>query len=193
MNEKCIVGGGSSLGSLIVSAVIISFLFLRSNQRTVIDTNAVVGVWRRLGAFYLDFVLVLLAVAPIAALPLLLAEASYTGEFEWYFVRKFSRPLDGLFVLPSILASFAALYFYFFYHPWKDRQTVGEYVSGFKIVAESEIGFRPIYGTRPMLGFIGLCAWPISVYFALRKIDKKFWWDSETRTRAVMVEASRKK
>ncbi len=190
INDKCIVGGGASIGSLIVSAAIITFLFLRPNQPIVIDADAVVGVRRRLGAFFLDFVLVLLAVAPIVALPLLIVEASYTGEFEWYFVRKFARPSDALLILPSVLASFAVLYFYFFYHPWKDKQTVGEYISGIKIVAESEIGFRPIYGTRPILGFIGLCAWPVSVYFALRKLDKKFWWDSETRTRAVMVEAS---
>lgn len=81
-NNQCVVGGSSSAGSVIVSLVIVAFLFLRPNQPTVVDTNGVVGVWRRLRAFFIDFLLVLLVISPIAALPLLIAEASYTGAFE---------------------------------------------------------------------------------------------------------------
>ena len=187
VNNQCVVGGSSSVGSVIVGLVIIAFLFLRPVQPTLVDTDGVVGVWRRLGAFFIDFVLVLLAISPIAALPLLIAEASYTGEFEWSFVRKFARPSDGFFVLPAVLASFAALYSYFFLHPLKGKQTVGEHILGFKVIAATDVGPKPIYGTRPITSFIGLCAWPVSVYFALRKEDKRFWWDTDSRTRAVMV------
>jgi len=190
VNNQCVVGGSSSAGSIIIGLVIIAFLFLRPNQRTVIDGTGVVGVWRRLGAFFIDFVLVLLVISPIAALPLLIAEASYTGAFEWSFVRKFARPSDGYLVLPGVIASFAALYFYFFYHPLKGKQTIGEYILGFKIIAATDVGPRPIYGTRPITSFVGLCAWPISVYFALRKEDKRFWWDTDSRTRAVMASPS---
>lgn len=190
VNSQCVVGGSSSIGSLIASLIIIGFLFLRPDQRTMANTNGVVGVWRRLGAFLIDFVLVLLVISPIAALPLLIAEASHTGAFEWSFVRKFARPNDGLFILPGVFAAFAALYFYFFYHPWKGKQTVGEYILGFKIVAATNIGLNPTYGMRPLISFIGLCAWPISVYFALRKDDKRCWWDTESRTRAIMVSSS---
>lgn len=104
----------------------------------------VVGVWRRLGAFFIDFVLVLIVISPIAALPLLIAEASYTGAFEWSFLRKFARPSDGFFVLPAVFASFTALYFYFFLHPLKDKQTVGAYILDFKVVAATDVGPKPI-------------------------------------------------
>lgn len=190
VNNQCVVSGSSSIGSLIVSLVIVAFLFLRPVQPTMVVSNGVVGVWRRVGAFLIDFALVLFAISPIAALPFLVAEASYTGEFEWSFLRKFARPSDSLFVLPAVLASFAALYFYFFLHPLKGKQTVGEYILGFKVVAASDVGPKPIYGTRPITGFIGLCAWPVSVYFALRTEDKRFWWDTDSHTRAVMVSPS---
>ena len=190
VNNECVVGGSSSAGSVIISLVILVFLVFRPAQPTVVDASGVVGVWRRFGAFFIDFVLVLLMISPIAALPLLIAEASYTGVFEWSFYRKFARPSDGYFVLPAVFASFAALYFYFFLHPLKGRQTVGEYILGFRIVAATEVGPKPIYGTRPITSFIGLCAWPVSVYFALRKEDKRFWWDTDSRTRAEMVSSS---
>ena len=190
VNDECVVGGSSSAGSLIISLAIVAFLFLRPNQPVAIDTNGVVGVWRRLVAFYIDFVVVLLAIVPIAAVPLLIAEAGHTGAFEWSFVREFARPGDELFVLPGIFASFAALYFYFFLQPSTGRQTVGEYLLGFKVIAATDIGSGPLYGARPITAFIGLCTWPISVYFALRTPDKTFWWDTRSRTRAVMVSPS---
>ena len=187
VNDECTVGASSSLGSVIISIVIIGFLVLRPNLHTSVDATRVVGVWRRLGAFYFDFALVLLVIAPISALPILIAEASHTGEFQWSFARKFARPNDTLFVLPAVFIAFASLYFYFFYHPWKNKQTVGEYILGFKIIAESDRGLGPSFGLRPLISFIGLCAWPISVFFALRKKDKRFWWDTGSRTRAVIV------
>lgn len=190
VRDQCTVIGSSSFGSLIVSLVMIAFLVLRPDLQTAVESDAVVGVRRRLGAFFIDFALVLIIISPIAALPLLIAEASHTGTFEWSFVRQFSRPGDGLLVFPGIFGSFAALYFYFFYYPWKGRQTVGEYVLGFRIVAAESTGLSPNYGMRPFTSFVGLCAWPISLYFALQKEDKRFWWDTDSRTRAVMVASS---
>ncbi len=190
INDQCVVGGSSSPGSVIVSLLIVAFLFLRPNLPTVVNKSGVVGVWRRLGAFLVDFVLVILVISPIAALPLLVAEASYTGTFEWSFVRKFARPSDSYLVLPGVFASIAALYFYFYIHPLKGKQTPGEYILCFKVIAATDVGLKPAYGTRPITSFIGLCAWPISVYFALRQADKRFWWDTHSRTRAVMVSPS---
>ncbi len=187
INSRCVVGAHSSILSIIISIALVLFLVLRPNQKVKIQDDRVVGVWRRLGAFYLDFALVLLIVVPITAIPMLVAEGQHTGTFEWFFVRKFTRPSDAFFALPAVLACFAALYFYFFYTPFKDRQTLGEYVLGFKIVPANEVGYPPNFGWRPFLGFIGLCTLPISVYYALKKDDKRFWWDTESRTRAVMV------
>ena len=190
VNDECIVGASSSLGSVVISIAIIGMLIFSPKLKTEVDPTRIVGVWRRLGAFYIDFLLVLLAIAPITVLPMLIAEAGHTGDFQWSFTRKFARPNDTIFVLPAVLLTFAALYFYFFYHPWKRKQTVGEYILGFKIIAESDRGLGPSFGLRPMISFIGLCAWPISLFFALRKDDKRFWWDTESRTRAVIVSSS---
>ena len=177
--DECVVSGSSSLGSVLISLGIIVFLLARSDQSKGVNLSAVVGVWRRLGAFYIDFALVLLVVAPIATLPLLIAEASHSGGFEWSFIRKYARPSDGLLAHSAVFATFGALYLYFFYHPLKEKQTVGEYILGYKIVAEPSSGLSPSFGLRPIVSFIGLCALPASLYFALRKDDKRFWWDTE--------------
>ncbi len=191
VNGDCIVGASSSPGSVMISLAIIGFVVFQPEWKSQIDTSRAVGVWRRFGAFFIDFLLVLLAVAPLTTLPMLFAEAAHTGEFHWSFIRDFGRPNDTLFVLPAVLLGFASLYFYFFYLPWKSKQTVGEYILGFKIVAASGQGFSPNYALRPMMSFIGLCAWPVSVFLALRNEDKRFWWDTKSRTRAVIVSSSR--
>ena len=190
VNDKCLVAASSSVGSVIISLALFVYLFLRPTAPLRINANGVVGVWRRFWAFLIDYALVLFVVSPLAALAPLLIEAGHTGSFEWSFVRTFSRPSDSLVVVPAVFASFTALYLYFFLHPLKNWQTVGEYILGFKVVAASDIGPKPVYGTRPITSFIGLCVWPISVYFALQKEDKRFWWDTDSRTRVVRVEES---
>ena len=46
-------------------------------------------MWRRFGAFLLDFTTIMMVAVPIGAMPMLVAEYYYTGSFEWSFEREF--------------------------------------------------------------------------------------------------------
>ena len=106
-------------------------------------------------------------VAPIGALPTLIAEYHFTGTFQWAFEREFERPPDTILILPVALGIFVAMFFYFYLHPKRNRQTLGQYVLGYRVIAARQ-PLGASYGVRALLSFVGLCAWPISVILALR-------------------------
>ncbi len=186
-NSTCAVAASLSPISLLV-AIALTLFVLRYRQRTSLaDESKVVGIWRRFGAFFLDFVIVLMVASSLGAVPLLTAEAYFTGSFQWAFEREFARATDFILVLPAALGALLLLFFYFYQHPRVDRQTVGQYVFGYRVMA-AEGADNPQYGARVLLSFIGLCMWPISVAFALRTKNRAFWWDAGTYSRTVRVD-----
>lgn len=190
-NGQCIVSASTSSLSIFIAAAIVAFMFLYRQQVTEFEDKKIVGVWRRFGAFYLDFMFVLLALSPLAALPMVFAESGFTGEFQWSFEREFSRPTDSSYLLSSIFSVFVGLYYYFYKHGQLNRPTIGQYVLNYKVVRASSEEV-PLYGRRVLFSFFGLCACPISLVLALRRSDKAFWWDKVTKTRVVRVSAVNK-
>lgn len=177
----------ASLSGLVVAIVLAGFILLFPRKRGTVITEQTVGLLRRLAAFYLDFFLFMLVLAPLLATPALLIEASATGEFEWEFVRDFSRPSDGWVLTPVFLFAFYLLYSYFYWHAAKQRQTIGKYLLGYSLRAADETGDRPQFGRGLLLGALGMAVWPISLVLALRHEDKALWWDVRTNVQAVMV------
>ena len=138
-NDKCIVSASTSLLSILVAGGLLVFLFFYRQQATEIDRKNTVGVWRRFGAFYLDFMFVLMALAPLAAIPMIVAEAGITGQFQWSFEREFSRPSDSGYLLPGIFCIFLGLYYYFYKHGQLNKPTIGQYVLNYTVIrARSE-------------------------------------------------------
>lgn len=188
VNGACVVAASSSVLSTIIAGVL--SLFLVFPQREMVpDLSKVVQVWHRFGAFFLDFMLVALIVSPVATLPILIAEANYSGAFVWSFQRDFSRPTDFMFVVPGVFILFLALFFYFYLHARSYRATIGQYIFGFRIRPDGGDDV-PKYGMRIVLSFVGLCVWPVSGILALCHPSKAFWWDSASATRAIRVTAS---
>jgi hypothetical protein len=185
-NSKCVVTASSSLIAIVMSIALSTFALTYRQLPAAPNDARIVGVWRRFGAFLLDFTAVVMVVSSIGAIPMLLAEGHFTGQFHWSFSREFSRPTDAVIVLPIALACFLVLFGYFYGHARADRQTLGQYVLGYRVMAANE-QVRPAYGKRVLLSFVGLCMWPISVILAMRKPHKDFWWDSATDSRVVRV------
>ena len=186
VNSECMVSAGSSPLALLVALVLLALFLFYPRHRQQITSQSIVGVFRRFGAFFLDFAAIMLVASPVAAIPTLVAEYFYTGSFQWNFEREFGRPTDVLLIIPAVLGVFTALYLYFSLHPKHQRQTLGQYVFGLLVVATSD-SLHASFGKRVLLSFIGLCAWPVSVVMALRNQDKAFWWDAATNTRVVRV------
>ena len=191
INDQCIISVSSSLLSVVFGLFFALFVLFFKQCKHTTDIENVVGVWRRFGAFFIDYAAVLLALSPVMSLPLLISEANHTGNFQWSFYREFSRDSDQIFLLPAILGIFICLILYFYKYSIVERQTLGEYISGYKIVPTNE-NETPSYLKRVFLSFIGLCIWPISIIFALRNETKQFWWDNSCNTHAVRVKATNK-
>jgi hypothetical protein len=185
-DSECLVSAGSSPVALVVALALLVFLFAYPLRAYPPDDQRVVGVFRRLGAFLLDVGLIMAIAAPIGAIPTLLAEYHYTDKFQWSFTREFARQTDMALILPVAIGIFMAMFFYFSHYPRKNRQTLGQYVLGYRVVAAGSAR-PPSYGVRTLLSFIGMCMWPISVVMALSSERKAFWWDAASGTEVVHV------
>jgi RDD family len=184
-NGHCVVSAASSWVAIVVALGMGIFLALYRPRTQALDPSRVVGVWRRFGAFFVDFTSVVMIVSPLAALPVLVAEANYTATFKWSFMRDYSRPTDAPYILSAVLVMFGALFSYFYLHARYGRPTVGPYVLGYRVTHAT--GAAPSYARRIVLSFVGLCMWPVSVILALRKPQKSFWWDTATNTMVTRV------
>lgn len=188
-NGKCHTEASASLVSLALSVVIGLFAIFCPRQEMAANPAAPVGIFQRFGAFALDFTAVLAALAPLYILPILLFEAQATGAFAWSFNRDFARATDALAIVPGVLLAQLSLILYFYFHAANNRQTIGQYILGYKVAPV--IGAEPNYRRRTIYALIGMCAWPISTYLAARRLDKAFWWDRASGTKVIRVTEKR--
>ena len=187
INDHCYMSASTSPQALVVSIFLTAFVVFYPQAPQTSAYGQPVSIVEGFSAFFIDFFIGLAAIAPIATLPILLAEADATGNFRWAFEREFARPSDAALALPGVLAIFGFLYAYFYIHPVIGRQTVGQYVMGFRVEAIPGVGKKPAFGLNVFLGYIGLAMWPVSIYLALSRQDKAFWWNLRTRTQVVRV------
>lgn len=180
INQNCFVNASSSLVSIICGLILLVFVF--KFPRTFSKTSEVrAGVWRRFGAFFVDFLVVINALTPFMVIPALSAEFGYTGEFNWRFERDFARPTDNLIILPTVFLMIGILLYYFYYFGIRYGQTVGQYILGYKVISTNEPLTKQTMKKRVLYSAIGMCAWPITIVHALNN-EKRFWWDSKTDT-----------
>lgn len=191
--SSCVVTAASSFGSALFSIGLIFLLLFWPRNTTQGNSDLGAGVWRRFGAFVLDFSVIFLAFLPLMVIPFLLAEASYAGTFHWAFQRSFTRPTDSDYVMSSMFALFILMFCYFYLHLKAGRPTIGQYVLGYRITSVDSVEYgggadrRPLYALRVITSFLGFCVWPISVILALISPNKSFWWDSASNTKAVRL------
>ena len=182
-NDQCRVVAATSFIGLVTSAGLAGFLFLYPQLASDVFAAEPVKLWKRGIAFYIDFMISLSILAPIATMPLLLEEAHATGSFAWSFARDFARSTDAMLAVPSIIVMFIALFLYFYIHLRLGRQTIGQYLMGFRI--EAEPGKAPNLFLNVFLSWIGMCMWPFALYGAAKHPQKLFWWNVQTDTRVI--------
>jgi hypothetical protein len=182
---QCSVSAASSWGAVVVALSMGTFLCLYRPRAESPAPSMLVGAWRRLGAFVVDFVSVLMVMAPLAAVPVLVAEAHYTAVFNWSFSRDFARPTDAVYIVSGTLVCFIAMFLYFYLHARLGRPTAGQFVFGYRVTPVA--GAIPAFGRRVVLSFIGMCVWPVSLVLALSKPCRTFWWDTASDTSVTRV------
>jgi uncharacterized RDD family membrane protein YckC len=146
------------------------------------------GVFRRFVAFWLDFILAMMATAPILGIVPTLIEWKRTGDFSWNFERDTPAPFDGWMAGIIVLTTFAGLAFYNAYPLLRRRPTPGSRIMRYQVVSDE--GITLTFGKallRPMLGFVSVCAAYLAPFVGRERSKGKFWVDLVFKTHAVKL------
>lgn len=180
--------GGTQPWALAFALGIISlYLLLRYTEPATLGPP-LPGVFRRFIAFWLDFILAMVAVAPVFGIVPMLAEWKRTGVFEWSFERTTHAPGDGLLIAAGMVLTIGALVFYYALPLLWGRPTPGTCIAGYQIVPDDGVTLTLRTALlRTLLGFIAACGAYIAPFIARDRKRGKFWLDNVFHTRAVTL------
>jgi len=146
-------------------------------------------MFRRFVAFWFDFVLCMMAIAPLIGIVPTLIEWQRTGNFAWSFVRYTPTPYDGWTtgVLTVLAFIFLALYFAL---PLVFRKpSPGTCIMGYQIVADdgNPLPIRQAL-SRTAYGFRAVCTGFLGPFASRNSENGKFWLDERFATHAVKLD-----
>lgn len=146
-----------------------------------------VRLWRRLVAFLIDYFVSLMMIIPTIILVIVASRYFMTGDWAWTF-QLAQESTTNLIGFLSFASTIILMYLYFWLHTRFGRATLGQYVMGFQIMADSD---HPRFGWSPLFAFIAMCSWHLWIWFKKDEDSKigQYWWDRASGTRAFMVSA----
>ena len=173
----------SSSPESVISALVLSFLIMFFPRISGQDhPKKPVGHWRRFLAYNIDFFFIVMLCFPVLVLTNLTLEYFATGEWQWSYDRQETKPRDIVGFIQGI-GVFYGLYYYFYKHAALNRPTAGQYIMGYRIIANGR--GDPKYGERVFHAVLNL-AFGMFFIFAWSKIkDGNYQWDKATNTKAV--------
>jgi hypothetical protein len=147
------------------------------------------GVFRRFVAFWLDFILGMMLIAPVMGILPTLTEWKRTGEFQWNFERATHAPGDGWLAAVGVMVLFGGLVFFFAFPLIRRRPSPGACIAGYQIVPDEGVTITLRTAIlRTLLGFIATCAAYLAPFVARDRKKGKFWLDAVFGTRALMLQ-----
>jgi uncharacterized RDD family membrane protein YckC len=180
--------GGTQVWALALSALIIGLYLLLMYSPLSEPKQTLPGVFRRFAAFWLDFILAMMFIAPILGLIPLFVEWRRTHVFEWNFERTVPASGDKLVLAAVFLLTFVALVFYYAFPLIRCKPSPGSCIAGYQIVADDG---KPLVlrkaVLRALLGFVAVCTAYVAPFIARNCNEGKFWLDVVFRTRAVTL------
>ncbi|MDD2335944.1 MAG: RDD family protein [Geobacteraceae bacterium] len=179
---------GTSLIALVVSPFLIALLTAYKPKGKRETSGAIVSLWRRFCAFIIDFYIALLPASAILAIPAILVEWHHTDIFVLKFSREFSRATDVLAAIAPTLLGFAWLLFYFSYPITKGKQTIGQYIMGYRIALKNndKVSVKKAI-LRTLFSFFVLCIGWLSIPLAFFHKQKHMLHDNANGLRPEMV------
>ena len=176
------VAGGSHPFAIVFSlaGLLLYIWILRAGIEVKATTKA--PMWRRFGAFLIDFYFAGSTIAGLVGLIAIAVESNRTGAFHWHFQREYGVSLDRMFGIPLALAAMALIFLYFMYPLTKAKPTVGCYLLRIGTFSQSAPGTLAKMSLRDaakriVFEFRGLCAW---WKWARRKPNGQTWYDEKT-------------
>lgn len=186
VNGSCVILARTSPIGLLGSVALLALTILVRPAPATPAVGQTVRLRRRVGAFFIDVFVAMMIVVPLAAMPMLLYAASVSKVFEWAV--QVSQPdwWDHVIAVVLVISSVAGLALYYQLPLRRGRQTLGQYVLGYRL--EPSDSGKPQYAKLTMLSFVGACLWPISLAMAASRSDREFWWNRASGMHAVRLE-----
>ncbi len=181
----CHMRAVASPASCVLAAIQIAFVFLCPRKIVHVIRGEPVSIWDRAAGCLIDSTLAGSAIAPFAVLSILLAEAGKSGVFRWRVSSENLVLVNASIVVEVIAVWLVLILAYFYAHAVLGRQTAGQYVMGHRTEGVMGDGQKPAFWLNALLGLIGYVVWPVSVYLAVNRTDKAFWWNLLTHTDVV--------
>lgn len=187
-NGRYRFAGGTTPWALLFAIVVIGLYLLLIYSSPAVLGQPLPGVFRRFVAFWLDFTLAIMAVAPILGILPALTEWRRTGVFQWNFARATQASSDALVAAIGVTLSFAALVFYYALPLIRRKPSPGACILGYQVIPEegTTLGLRTAL-LRTLLGFIAVCIAWLAPFVARDREKGQFWLDKVFGTRAVRL------
>jgi uncharacterized RDD family membrane protein YckC len=185
INGSCVILARTSpVGLLSAAALLALTVFLHPIPAAPV-AGQTVRLRRRVGAFFIDIFAAMMIVIPLAALLMLLYAAAMSKAFAWAVQVSPPDWWDHVIAVVLVIGAFAGLIAYYQLPLRRGRQTLGQYVLGYRL-EPSEDG-KPHYAKLRILSVVGVCFWPISLAMALSRPDREFWWNHASGVQAVSL------
>jgi hypothetical protein len=187
-NGSYLIESGTSPWAITYSFVTVGFYVLLMSARPCECGQNLPGVFRRLVAFSLDFVIGGTVITPILALLPTLLEWRHTGWFKWHFVRATPAFGDDLATDIGLLLALIALLLYYTLPLTFGKPSPGSCIVGYQIVPDE--GQRLEFSkamTRTLYGFTAVLFACFAPFVARDREKGKFWLDRLFRTHAVIL------
>ncbi len=172
-----IIQAYGSMGSLLAFLFGLLILIVTCRRKkNQMDLSRPVGLFKRFTAFFIDFLLYLVIIAPPLVFLALTLEGIRTGEFSWFFSRHYPVYTDIIVGIAIVLALIA--FFILFALPVsRKQQSLGQYFMGFGIVRKE--GSLSLFKAclRFLMMYLTVALFFISGPMALLRKDKRMWGD----------------
>ena len=187
-NGQYSFAAGTEPWALSLAALIILAYFVLMYAEPSTNRVPLPGVFRRFAAFWLDFLIAMMATAPITGILPAIVEWRRTKVFEWSFERNVPAPSDWLVSWAGFTLTLITLIFYFSWPLIRRRPSPGACILGYQVVPEEGTSLKLGRAVlRTVAGFVAVCVW-FSAFLARREQKKgKFWLDRVFGTRAVRL------
>lgn len=182
-------GGGTDPKAIAYSLGII-FVYVLFLSVTSSDLgNPMPGLIRRFVAFWLDFVLYMMAIAPLMGVVPTLVEWRRTGVFAWNFEREGPAPSDGWITGILLVLGFACMILYFALPLVLRKPSPGACIMGYQIVSDDGEPFSVRNAVvRTLFGFRAVSPSYSLLFRPHPNENGKFWLDEKFGTHAANLE-----
>ncbi len=180
--ENCRVMMSLSLQDIAIGPAFIFALFLMPRKEMAIYIDKVVGIWRRVGAFYIDLIIITTILGTMVSLPLFFAEFYRNGEFQWFIYRNMSITSGRIMQTGYTIFTLGIWFYYYYKHLLLNRPTLGQRLMGYQIYGNDQPWTKTRGFKRVSWALLSLFLTPITTFLAFFTDNKIFWFDKKTNS-----------